>query len=156
MGKPSRLRRNRLRMTLFNLAKSNQRNTVQQNTIKNLHIQVSSLKEEINRLNEKLRTLNVINISGNVNKPISSANMCTPNEPISDNISHPLKPFSVSTVPSIKQKPNHNVVEESNCNVSDVPTAEAFIKYLKEYNTVIREGIQDAVSLVPNLPSQPP
>ena len=105
-------------------------------------------------MNEKLRTANGNNISGNVNKPISSANMCTPNEPISDNISHPLKPFSVSTVPSIKQ--NHNAVEESNCNVSDVPTAEAFIKYLKEYNTVIREGIQDAVSLIPKLPSQPP
>ena len=69
MGKPSRQRRNRLRMTLFNLAKSNQHNTVQQNTIENLYVQISILKTEINVLNEKLSTANDIIPFANVNEP---------------------------------------------------------------------------------------
>ena len=74
-------------MTLFNLAKSIQQNTVQQNTIKNLYVQLSSLKEEIKLLNENLRIANGNILSAKVNEPITSSDRFTPNEATNDNIS---------------------------------------------------------------------
>ena len=132
MGKPSRLRRNKLRMTLFNLAKSIQQNTVQQNTIKNLYIQVSSLKEEIKRLNENLRIANSNILSAKVNEPITSSDRLIPNESTNDNISEVPNSSSDLTVPSVESNESNQATLQSNYNSDSPPTAEFFIKLMDE------------------------
>ena len=131
MGKPSRQRRNRLRMTLFNLAKSNQHNTIQQNTIENLYVQISSLKTEINVLNEKLSTANDIIPFANVN------------EATSDNITNnqvsnlSLFPTPIQDVSPIKLKQDLLESKQANLdpdqNIDGPLTADVFYKYMKDH-----------------------
>ena len=139
MGKPSRLRRNRLRMTLFNLAKSNQRNAVIQNTIENLYAQLSRLKEEIKFLNEKLRI-------ANIKEPTTSTDRYPPNEDIPttlDKYPFPLNSSSDLTMPSIELKPDLFESKEATLEPNhNLVTADFFIKYMNE-----RDAVRDVVSL---------
>ena len=146
MGKPSRQRRNRLRMTLFNLAKSNQHNTVQQNTIENLYVQISSLKTEINVLNEKLSTANDIIPFANVNEPTCD-NITNNQASNSSSFSTPIQDVS-----PIKLK--QDLLESKQANLEpdqkiDGPlTADVFYKYMKEYEEELQNSIRTGFSLV--------
>ena len=116
MGKPSRQRRNRLRMTLFNLAKSNQHIAVQQNTIENLYVQISSLKTEINVLNEKLSMANITN-----NQVPNSSSF----------------PTQIQAASPIKQEKvfleSKQVNLEPDQNLDGPLTADFFYKYMKDH-----------------------
>ena len=127
MGNPSRQRRNRLRMTIFNLKKSNQHNNVQQNTIGNLYVQISNLKSEINILNEKLRIAN-----SPVNVKEASSDNISQNQ-VPDSSSIPSKFHDISTIKPKEDLPELKQTNLESDNKTGRPlTTDELFKYMKD------------------------
>ena len=174
MGKLSKQRHNRTRMTLFNIFKATQHIVEKDIQIENLKAEVINLNQVVHQLKEENAKLCfekdevVLEVS---NLRQKNSNLFTKNEEAIDKQkdvfskkdldirqSSPIKTTKLhkQDLPETKQ----SNVEPDN-KAGEALTTDAVIKYMNEHywksiNTAIREGIQDAVSLVPNLPSQPP